>query len=130
MKQTPTPKKSAALKFVLTIGGLSFFADFTCEGARSVYGPFLALLSASATVVASSPVSVNWPATACASFRGAGRIAPALSGRLPFSVTPCNCWRGRRWCWREQLVHGRRADFLRRAPTICGILKNALTKFT
>lgn len=44
-------KKSAALKFVLTIGLLSFFADFTYEGARSVYGPFLALLSASATVV-------------------------------------------------------------------------------
>jgi MFS family permease len=46
-----TPKKSAALKFVLAIGILSFFADFTYEGARSVYGPFLALLSASATVV-------------------------------------------------------------------------------
>lgn len=46
-----TPKNSAALKFVLTIGVLSFFADFTYEGARSVYGPFLALLSASATVV-------------------------------------------------------------------------------
>jgi MFS family permease len=47
----PAAKKSAALKFVLTIGILSFFADFTYEGARSVYGPFLALLSASATVV-------------------------------------------------------------------------------
>jgi len=47
----PAPKKSTALKFVLTIGVLSFFADFTYEGARSVYGPFLALLSASATIV-------------------------------------------------------------------------------
>ena len=46
-----TPGRSAALKFVLTIGVLSFFADFTYEGARSVYGPFLAMLSASATVV-------------------------------------------------------------------------------
>lgn len=45
-----TPKK-AALKFVLTIGVLSFFADFTYEGARSIYGPFLAGLAASATVV-------------------------------------------------------------------------------
>jgi hypothetical protein len=36
---------------VLIIGVLSFFADFTYEGARSVYGPFLALLSASATIV-------------------------------------------------------------------------------
>jgi len=49
--QVTTPKQSAALKFVLTIGVMSFFADFTYEGARSVYGPFLALLSASATVV-------------------------------------------------------------------------------
>ncbi len=41
----------AALKFVLLIGVISFFADLTYEGARSVYGPFLAGLSASATVV-------------------------------------------------------------------------------
>lgn len=44
-------RRSVALKFVLTIGVLSFFADFTYEGARSIYGPFLALLSASATTV-------------------------------------------------------------------------------
>jgi predicted MFS family arabinose efflux permease len=44
-------QKSAALRFVLTIGILSFFADFTYESARSVYGPFLAGLTASATVV-------------------------------------------------------------------------------
>ena len=44
-------KESAALKFVLTIGVLSFFADFTYEGARSIYGPFFSLLGASATVV-------------------------------------------------------------------------------
>ncbi len=43
--------KARALKFVLTIGVLSFFADFTYEGARSLYGPFLARLSASAAVV-------------------------------------------------------------------------------
>jgi MFS family permease len=40
-----------ALRFVLAIGVLSFFADFTYEGARSVLGPYLALLGASATVV-------------------------------------------------------------------------------
>jgi predicted MFS family arabinose efflux permease len=34
------------------IGVLSFFADFTYEGARSINGPFLAILGASATVVA------------------------------------------------------------------------------
>lgn len=45
------PKQSAALKFVLMIGVLSFFADFTYEGSRSILGPYLALMSASATVV-------------------------------------------------------------------------------
>ena len=44
-------RKSAALKFVLMIGALSFFADFTYEGSRSILGPYLALLAASATVV-------------------------------------------------------------------------------
>jgi MFS family permease len=46
-----TPKKSAALKFVLLIGVLSLFADFTYEGSRSILGPYLALLQASATAV-------------------------------------------------------------------------------
>jgi len=46
-----TNKKSAALKFVVMIGVLSFFADFTYEGSRSVLGPYLALLGASATAV-------------------------------------------------------------------------------
>ena len=43
--------QSKALKFVLLIGVLSFFADFTYEGARSVTGPYLAILGASATLV-------------------------------------------------------------------------------
>jgi len=41
----------AALQFVLTIGVVSFFADFTYEGSRSITGPLLAVLGASATVV-------------------------------------------------------------------------------
>lgn len=45
------PTKKAALKFVLLIGVLSFFADFTYEGARSVTGPFLGILGATGTVV-------------------------------------------------------------------------------
>ncbi len=44
--------RSAALKFVLMVGAMSFFADFTYEGARSVIGPYLATLGASAVVVA------------------------------------------------------------------------------
>ena len=33
------------------IGVVSFFADFTYEGSRSIAGPYLAVLGASATVV-------------------------------------------------------------------------------
>src|SRR5436190_2658470 len=44
-------KKSGAIKFLLLIGVVSFFADFAYEGARSVTGPYLALLGASATLV-------------------------------------------------------------------------------
>jgi MFS family permease len=40
-----------AFRFVLLVGILSFFADFTYEGARGILGPYLALLGASATVV-------------------------------------------------------------------------------
>src|ERR1041385_8273101 len=44
-------RKHRALKFVLLIGVVSFFADFTYEGARSITGPYLAILGASATIV-------------------------------------------------------------------------------
>jgi MFS family permease len=40
-----------ALQFILLIGAVSLFADMTYEGARSITGPFLAVLGASATVV-------------------------------------------------------------------------------
>ncbi|KAA0911121.1 MFS transporter [Pusillimonas sp. ANT_WB101] len=40
-----------AMRFVLLIGVLSFFADFTHEGSRSILGPFLASMQASAFVV-------------------------------------------------------------------------------
>lgn len=43
--------KARALRFVLLIGVVSFFADFSYEGARSINGPFLAILGASATLV-------------------------------------------------------------------------------
>jgi MFS family permease len=45
------PLRNRALKFVVLIGVVSFFADFTYEGARSITGPYLALLGASATLV-------------------------------------------------------------------------------
>jgi MFS family permease len=43
--------KKTALKFVLLVGVMSFFADFTYEGARSITGPFMALLGANGTIV-------------------------------------------------------------------------------
>jgi MFS family permease len=45
------PTRTTALRFVLLIGVVSFFADFTYEGSRSVTGPFLAILGASGAVV-------------------------------------------------------------------------------
>ena len=45
------PLRNRALKFVVLIGVVSFFADFTYEGARSITGPYLAILGASATLV-------------------------------------------------------------------------------
>jgi len=41
----------AALFFVVLMGCVSLFSDMTYEGARSITGPFLKVLGASATVV-------------------------------------------------------------------------------
>jgi MFS family permease len=46
-----TIPKGTALKFVVLLGVVSLFADMTYEGARSVTGPFLGILGASATIV-------------------------------------------------------------------------------
>lgn len=43
--------KTAALTFVLVIGIMSFFADFTYEGSRSIIGPYLGLLGAGAAAI-------------------------------------------------------------------------------
>ncbi len=43
--------RGTALKFILLLGLVSLFGDITYEGARSITGPFLALLGASATAV-------------------------------------------------------------------------------
>jgi MFS family permease len=40
-----------ALRFIILIGILSFFADFTYEGSRSIVGPYLASLQASGAIV-------------------------------------------------------------------------------
>jgi MFS family permease len=43
--------RAAALQFIVMIGVVSLFADMTYEGARSITGPYLGLLGASAAVV-------------------------------------------------------------------------------
>jgi predicted MFS family arabinose efflux permease len=51
--RTPSARvaRAAALKFVVTIGVVSLFADMTYEGSRGITGPYLATLGASGTVV-------------------------------------------------------------------------------
>lgn len=39
-----SPEKSSSLKFVLMVGVMSFFADFTYEGSRSIIGQYLSQL--------------------------------------------------------------------------------------
>jgi predicted MFS family arabinose efflux permease len=49
--RTAVPSDRSALRFVILVGVMSFFADFTYEGARSITGPYLAILGASGAVV-------------------------------------------------------------------------------
>jgi hypothetical protein len=44
------PRRSA-VRFIVLLGLVSLFADMTYEGARSVTGPYLGILGASAAVV-------------------------------------------------------------------------------
>lgn len=43
--------KNRALRFVLLLGAVSLFGDMTYEAARSIIGPYMAILGASAAVV-------------------------------------------------------------------------------
>jgi MFS family permease len=43
--------RAAAMRFIVLLGIVSLFADMTYEGARSITGPYLGILGASATVV-------------------------------------------------------------------------------
>lgn len=51
MPVTDAEKRSRAIRFIVCLGIVSMFADITYEGARSVIGPFLSDLGASATQV-------------------------------------------------------------------------------
>lgn len=45
------PSRNNAVRFIVLLGITSLFADITYEGARSITGPFLSVLGASAAVV-------------------------------------------------------------------------------
>ncbi len=47
----PAPARRRAIAFIVLIGCVSLFADMTYEGGRSVAGPFLGMLGASAVIV-------------------------------------------------------------------------------
>jgi len=54
MEKIPRPQDimgNNALKFIILMGIVSLFADMTYEGARSITGPYLAILGASAVTV-------------------------------------------------------------------------------
>jgi predicted MFS family arabinose efflux permease len=51
MANSPRDLAKLALRFAVIIGIVSFFADMTYEGARSIIGPFLGSLGASAAIV-------------------------------------------------------------------------------
>ena len=51
MTAQPGTSSGTALKFVVLLGVVSLFADMTYEAARSITGPYLALLGASGTIV-------------------------------------------------------------------------------
>jgi predicted MFS family arabinose efflux permease len=47
----PVSPRTKALRFIVLVGVMSFFADFTYEGSRSIIGPYLGLLGASAAAI-------------------------------------------------------------------------------
>jgi MFS family permease len=52
LKRPRLSQASPALKFVLMVGAMSFFADFTYEGSRSIVGQYLGVLGAGALLIA------------------------------------------------------------------------------
>jgi MFS family permease len=51
MSTTATPLRASAVRFIVALGLISLLADVTYEGARSITGPYLGLLGASAAVI-------------------------------------------------------------------------------
>ena len=76
-----TRHKRTALRFVLLIGVLSFFADFTYEDSRTILGPYLATLQASGAIVGIVTGFGELLGYARAWCRGGGPMPAAATGR-------------------------------------------------
>ena len=72
------------MRFVVGFGLVSALADIVYEGARSVYGPFLAVLGASALVV--SVVTGGGEALALVARLLFGRLADARARRWALAI--------------------------------------------
>lgn len=92
-----------AFRFILIIGIVNFFADVTYEGARSVVGPFLGSLGASAAVVGF---------VAGKSFRPSGlaeqKPKPPNQIKPQYHVLADHPWK--RKPWKRTLLYGRNPD--------------------
>src|SRR5574341_450689 len=49
--RAPVSKRSIAVRFVVLVGVMSLFADFTYEGSRSIIGQYLQVLGAGALAI-------------------------------------------------------------------------------
>ena len=83
---------SPAMKFVVMVGIMSFFADFTYEGSRSIIGPYLGLLGAGAFAI--SVIS------GAGEFLGYGLRLFSGRGVGWESTIPC------KWGWNSELPEG------------------------
>ena len=77
------PRKATVLRFVILLGVVNLFADLTYEGARSITGPFLAQLGATAaiiSIVSGAGEFLGYAARRC--WRIKDRISAAAAGML------------------------------------------------
>src|SRR4051794_6265848 len=89
--------RARALRFILCLGVVSLFADMTYEGARSIIGPFLKDLGASAAQVGLIAGFGEMLAASLRFFTGRLVDRPAPIGRPPCWATSSTSSPSRRW---------------------------------
>jgi MFS family permease len=122
---------SPALKFVLMVGIMSFFADFTYEGSRSITGPFLGILGASAFTISVISGAGEFLGYNIRLFSGrradqTGRYWPITIGGyiLQMSVVPLLALAGS-WQWAAVLIIAERIGKGIRNPPRDAMLSHA-----